>query len=422
MRTKYFSFLSLFSTLCFCLSSFSLLAFEIKLKGMVEAGYIHANSDDPLVRSWMDNGVGILRFNENDDLKLTQAAIEFNADVFDDISFDATANYYPDGEKQVGFTEAYFTYSPLTQGLKQQLKIGMFYPKMSLENVGVAWTSPYTYTFSAINSWLAEELRTVGAEWSIHRNGRKYQSPYSYSFSASIFKVNDGLGSILAWRGWGLHNRQTMLNEKLVFANYFRFQEVPNHLPHRMPNYVEPIKETDGRLGYYAGINWRYLKQTDVRFYYYNNNANPLALESNLQYAWQNEFTSLALMHKFNRELRVLAQWLNGNTHMGSYQTGVNVDINSWYVMLSYLLDKKHRLSVRFDDFKAVERDANAMDPNDSNGHSVTLAWRHQLTSQWNIGSEYIRTNSDNENRALWQGLATKQVQNQFMLLTQFVF
>jgi len=52
---------------------------------------------------------------------------------------------------------------------RYRLKLGAFYPNISLEKVDPAWSSPYTQNFSAINTWIAEEIRTFGAELSMSR-------------------------------------------------------------------------------------------------------------------------------------------------------------------------------------------------------------------------------------------------------------
>jgi len=399
------------------LLSCSLSAREIEVKGLLEAGYVKADYDKPWLKSWMDEGVGILRFNDDDKFMLTQAAIEINGDLISDISFDLVGNYTPDGDQNIGFTEAYLTYSPLNKGLKHKVKLGLFYPQMSLENVATGWTSPYTYSFSAINSWIAEEQRTLGAQWSITRSGRGHNSPHSFTGVASIFKANDGLGSLLVWRGWAQHNKQTLYNEKVSFADYFSQQE---HLINT-PNNVEPLIETDGDWGYYLGGHWRYLKQTDVRVYYYDNRGDPFAIETNNQYAWKTRYSSVSMQHKFSKNFRVLAQWLTGDTGMGNQEKGVFADISSWYVMLSYRL-AQHRFSLRHDQFKVEETDDNTYDPNDSNGDSVTLAWRYDLDKNWNIGAEFIKTTSYNENRTLWKNWTPQHTQKQYMAIIQYKF
>lgn len=397
--------------------STSLNATEITVKGLIEGGFVKADYDKTWLNNWMDEGVGILRFNDDDKFMLTQAAIEISGELISNINFDIVGNYNPDGEKNLGLTEAYFTYSPLNKGLKHQVKFGMFYPQMSLENTATGWTSPYTYSFSAINSWIAEEQRTLGAQWSITRSGRKHNSPHSFTALASIFKGNDGLGSLLVWRGWAQHNRQTLANEKVLFADYFIQQAIPINTP----NNVEPLIETDGEWGYYLGGHWRYLKQTDVRVYYYDNRGDPLALEANRQYAWKTRYYSISLQHKFTKNFRVLAQFLEGDTGMGTQESGVFSDISSWYVMLNYKMGA-HRFSLRHDEFKVKETDINKQDPNDSNGNSITLAWRYDIDRSWNIGAEFINSTSFNENRTLWKNWVAENTQKQYMAIVQYKF
>jgi predicted porin len=401
----------------FILLSSAINAAQITVKGVIEAGYIKADYHQPWLNSWQEEGVGILRYKDDDKLMLTQAAIEISGDLISNVNFDLIANYNPDGEKNIGLTEAYFTYSPLNPGLKHQVKFGMFYPQMSLENTATGWTSPYTYSFSAINSWIAEEQRTLGAQWSITRSGRKHNSPHSFTALASIFKANDGLGSLLVWRGWAQHNRQTFYNEAVVFSDYFSQQDIPINTP----NFVEPFIETDSKWGYYVGGHWRYLKQTDVRVYYYDNRGDPNAIEKNRQYAWKTQYYSVAMQHKFTSNFRLLAQYLSGDTGMGSQETGVFTDISSWYVMFNYKLGS-HRFSLRHDQFKVKETDQNRQDPNDSDGDSLTLAWRYQLDKNWNVGAEFIDSTSNNENRTLWESRAAEHRQKQYMAIVQYKF
>jgi hypothetical protein len=47
-----------------------------------------------------------------------------------------------------------------------------------------------------------------------------------------------------------------------------------------------------------------------------------------------------------------------------------------------------HSNSLRFDKFKAHEGDVFPWDPNNSDSHGVTLAWRFDLDKNWQIGAE----------------------------------
>lgn len=389
----------------------------IEVHGLVEAGLVGARYKEPWLNSWMEGGVGVMRFNRDDDWQLSQGVIEMTADLTSTLSFQGTAIHYPDGDMHTGVSEAFFHYAPLSDGWRQRWRVGAFYPAMSTENVDIGWNSPYTYTYSTINSWLAEELRTIGAEWSMSLNGRRSGSPHSVNLVGSLFKANDGIGTLLAWRGWALHNRQTRWNERIRFADYFRFQ----NLPEEMPTEVEPLEETDGRWGYYLGAHWRYLNSTDMRLYYYDSNADPLAEEDNGQYAWDTRFYSLSLRQHLTPRLKLLAQWLQGDTGMGTHSNGVWVDMYAAYLMLSYHW-RDHRFSARVDDFWVKENDSNTGDPNDSEGNAYTLAWRWDLHPHLNVGAEYVRVDSENDNRTLWNGWEADHRQSQWQLLVQARF
>ncbi len=388
---------------------------QVETSIMAEFAWVDANYEQNWLNNWMEGGVGVLRFNENDDIVLSQLAGELTADLSSDFSLQLAGTVYTDGERKFGLTEAYVEYAPLSAGLKHEVKVGLFYPNLSLENVDIAWNSPYTYSFSAINSWVAEELKVMGGQWSITRRGRQYGSPHSFTGVLGVFKGNDVAGALLTWRGWALHNRQTRYGETIGFADYFQFGQFGMPLP----AYEKVTEETDGQWGAYAGIHWSYLRSSDVRLYYYDNRANPLAIESNLQYAWDTQFWSLSAQHKVTQDFRLLGQWMVGQTQMGTPTAGVSADFDAWYLMASYHW-QPHRLSLRYDGFRVDETDQTPADPNDSDGHSVTLAWRYIVSDAISLGVEWIGLTSHNENRQLWQGWAPDHTQHQVMAVIQW--
>lgn len=370
------------------------LAAEYKLEASVDAAWVRASNNAEWMQSWLREGTGITRYDgHNDGLVLSQAMAEGEVDFENAWQMQATAYYYHDGDTRLGLTEAALTYQPLTAGWKHRVRVGAFYPNFSFENPKAGWQSPYTYSFSAINSWVAEELRTIGTEWQITRPGRQYNSNHTFSLVSSVFVANDGAGTLLAWRGWALHNRQTLLGERVAFADYPSISG-PLEL---QPNWVKPFLETDDRIGYYVGGHWRHRRNTELRLYRYDNRGDPLQVDSQGQYAWDTKFWSLSLKHLFTREWRVLAQWMDGSTAMGD-SAAVAIDFNAWYLLTSYKYHK-HRFSLRYDNFETVDTDNNRVDVNDSHGHAWTLAWRYQPHKHVEMGIEYLYATSWNANR-----------------------
>lgn len=379
-------------------------AAEYSLQASVDAAWVAASNEANWMQSWLREGTGITRYDSHsEEFRVSQAMAEMEIDFANSWQLHATAYYYPDGEKHLGFTEAALIYQPLTSGWKHKVRVGAFYPNFGFENPKAGWQSPYTYTFSAINSWVAEELRTLGGEWQITRPGSQHNSNHTFSVISSLFSGNDGAGTLLSWRGWALHDRQTLLGERVAFANY---PSLTGPLE-KQPNWVEPFLETDDRFGYYVGAHWRYQRSSELRLYRYDNRGDPLQVDAQGQYAWDTTFWSLSAKHLFSREWRMIAQWMNGTTGMGD-SNAVKIDFDAWYVLTSYKY-QQHRFSLRYDNFETIDRDDNKFDTNDSRGHAWTLAWRYQPIELVEVGLEYLYATSWNDNRVTPDSAALSQ-------------
>ena len=398
------AFLPKMLDLCFMsLFLVSVNALAVEVKGLVQLNYVKSDQQS----SWFDSDTGILAYSE-DGLNVQQAFVALSDNFASGLSYAVVANYYQLGEQNVGISQAQISYKPLSSNkLRWRARVGFFYPKLSLENVDVGWLSPFTYTQSAANSWVGEELRTAGLELTLYSPGRARKSPISWEFHGSLFKANDPLGTLISWRGFAMHDRQSLNNDRVPFAPY---PSVIGEDRIFHPNYVEPYHELDGNIGFYLGAHIEYYKQSTLRYYYYDNQADPLAVSEERLYAWRTKFHSLALQHKFNGNTRVLGQWLSGSSVMGG--RFVYIDFDAWYVMLSHRY-KAHRISLRFDKFKVREDDIFPWDPNNSDGHGVTFAWRYDLDKHWQIGVEqHINKNSADIRATLSENVEIDQQQS----------
>lgn len=380
-----------------------------QLKGIVQVYLSQAND----LASYQNRGTGILRYDEND-LGIQQALLSGDIDLTSSFSLNVVGNYYEDGEKHFGFTQAQLIYKPLSKGsIRFKGRAGFFYPRMSLENVDDGWLSPYTYTQSAVNSWIGEELRTAGIEFSIYSPGRARKSPWSLELIGAAYKANDPLGTLISWRGFAMHDRQSLHNDKIRFAPYPTVidREIIWH-----PSYVEPFHELDGNIGFYVGAHANYYNKTALRYYYFDNLADPLEVNEQRLYGWRTKFHSLSVQHKFTQQTRIISQWMTGSTLMGD--RFVFVDFDAWYVMLSHKIDK-HRLSVRFDRFIVQENDSIPIDPNDSDGMGVTVAWRYDFDKHWQLGIEHHFNQNTAQNRATL-ALPVDTDQQQSLMVLQY--
>ena len=368
--------------------------------------------------SFLNKGTGLFRYDDgNDEPQLAQALIAFKSEIINSLTVEGVLNHTRDPENFTNFSQLNVRYRPLwSHQYRWQFRAGMFYPQFGFENPGLGWTSPFNYTNSAISSWIGEELRTIGAEVKLTLPGKAHKSSHTWSFIGSVYKSNDTVGSILSWRGWALHDKQTLFNQVVPFADY-PVLSLPDFIPHQA-SWVEPFREIDGRWGMYAGIHWDYKRRSQFRYYYYNNRADENTLGRNGQYAWQTLFHNLSWQYLFNRNLRFVAHYMAGNTSMGPYK--VNVDFNSWYTLLSYKKGK-YRFSGRYEQFRTGDKDLYPQDDNRSNGIGFTTSWRYDWQDWLQIGLEYSFTNRFQPNRAQW-GRTTDLTQHQTLAVIQLQY
>lgn len=239
--------------------------------GLIQAGYAVSDSQT----SFLNDGSGILR-HDNNGFILQQGIVQIESDWASDISSKVVLNAFADGDQKLSISQAEIKYQPLTQSaLKFKIRAGMFYPELSVENTDIGWLSPDTYTQSAINSWFGEELRIFGLEASLFQSGRRTSSHWSWDAKMGLYKGNDPLGSVIAWRGFAMHDRQSLFDERLQFAPY-PFVVSEDGINH--PAWVEPFHELDTRVGAYLGLHLSYLRRTEIKYYRYDNFADPNAV------------------------------------------------------------------------------------------------------------------------------------------------
>ncbi|RYZ64437.1 MAG: hypothetical protein EOP08_08995, partial [Proteobacteria bacterium] len=117
--------------------------------------------------SYLNGGLGKLRFDpRHDGLRLGLLRFGLRAPVTDDVHLTVEAVTYGDHDANpVDLLEAVLDWRPLPSGpWKSELRAGAFYAPISLENRMRGWRSPYLLSSSAINTWVGEELRTIGLE------------------------------------------------------------------------------------------------------------------------------------------------------------------------------------------------------------------------------------------------------------------
>ena len=149
---------------------------------------------------------------------------------------------------------------------------GMFFPPVSLEHIGDAWTTFYTVTPSAINTWIGEEVRATGTELTLAHVGVANE----VGVKGAAFWNSDPSGSLLAYRGFAIHDRQTGWRDRLPLPPLQSLE--PGGIFEQQAPYVEPLVEIDDRAGYCGAVSWENYQFFEVNALYFDNRGHTRSL------------------------------------------------------------------------------------------------------------------------------------------------
>jgi hypothetical protein len=355
-------------------------------------------------RSFMDGGLGSVRFDRTDStLQLGRARFALTQSFAEIWSAHLDASVWDDKDAHLlGATEAYLQLRPYPRaGYRLRVKAGAFYPPVSLENRASGWESPYTLSYSAINSWLATEVRTIGAEAQLEWLGTRLGHAFDLEVTGAVFGWNDQAGVVLANDGFLLHDRQTP-----VFGRVGQ----PNVPP---LNGAKPFLELDGRAGAYAGLEARYLDRLVLRVLRYDNGADPTQIDSVAGViAWDTRFTSAGARLETQGGWTFIAQGLDGDTLIAPHGFMIRWPFRAGFGLVSRRFGR-HTLSARYDRFwvhvQGLDGDGT------QSGHAWTAAYAFDAGAHWRVSLEWLQVTSDSYNRQELYGgpLAARETQVQ---------
>jgi hypothetical protein len=345
-------------------------------------------------RSWLDGGTGRFVVGEDPDawqgelVGEAQAGLEAHpGDRFAaHLHLRARAQQDDRGDA-AGVVEAWaqMTTAPREGSDRFRLRAGQLFIPTSRENVGPLWSSPYTFTLSAINSWIGEEVRPIGvlAEYETSVDATR-----GLRAGLSLFGGNDTSGALLAWRGWAMGDRLSTFGESLPLPA----------LPSLHPDGIfarqdregtTPIGgDLDGRPGWAAYLRFRDSEHGLVQLTHWDNRGDR-ALHDD-EYAWYSEFDQLGLEMHPGVAWTLAGEYLTGDTAMGVPRTRAAADFHAAYGLASW----QHgiaRATVRFDDFTTRDRDhVAAGERSDEDGHAWTAALMLQASPRLSLGVEVV--------------------------------
>ena len=390
-----------------------------KLQTGIDVSYGDASG----YQSWTEGFVGKLRYDDNNDgLMFSRAFADYEYQITDTFKAHAAVEAYDDDiGSTVDFTEAYVEWRPVPQSENRyRLKVGAFYPRISLENVAAGWSSPYTMSSSAINTWVAEELRTIGADLTWSRRPAMLGGAHTISLQGAVVVGNDPTGSLLAWKGWSAHDRQSRLGDELPLPPLPLIE--PGELFEAQDPYVAPFREVDNEVGFYINGEWRFGSRLRVRAMHYDNRAVPTEIDDG-QYAWKTKFEHIGAQYSLADGWALLFQWMSGSTVMGPVVNGahlVDVEFDSKYLMLTKAYER-HRFSMRYDKFDVTQNDDTDDDNNPEDGHIWTFAYFYDYSDKISFGAESLVIKT---HRCGWQyyNIATTVTEKQLQFTARLRF
>src|SRR5712691_2047955 len=235
-------------------SAFGHSSSSYQLHVFISARSIYVKS--PL--SWTQGGfgrfdVGSSNINDrrNVNLDVAQLGFDWTPASWLAIHADGLARHEQSGTvgKRAGIVQAYADLS--ISALR--LRAGSFWLPTSRENIDPLWTSRYTITYSALNSWMGQEVRPLGADLQFSPN-------FYFTAGATAFRGNDTMGTVLADRGWTFGNRLTVYDEDIAVP-------APNDI-------TKPIgRDLDGRYGYSERLRVQLPERALLQFTHIDNRA-----------------------------------------------------------------------------------------------------------------------------------------------------
>ncbi|HUE65051.1 MAG TPA: hypothetical protein VMO78_11820 [Rhizomicrobium sp.] len=294
----------------------------------------------PDAQSWLNGGLGKFRYGGKQKFG-TEGVAQADLKLADGLNAVGLFRAEPETRSVVDALEMYLRYAPASNGsVSWSVKAGAFFPTISLENDDVGWTSPYTITPSAINSWIGEELRIIGSEgtlrWNTHSIG-------TFSMIGALYCCNDENGVLVADRGWAMDDNPTGLFERV------REPDATRRLFHAPPGNTGEFNEIDGRVGWYAGAEWQIPEIAKLTITRYDNRADPAAVSTRDQ-AWATKFWAFGARTQVG-PVMLIAQQLSGYTELDFGFGEDSIKFQSGFLLASYDLDDL-RFSLREDLFQ----------------------------------------------------------------------
>jgi hypothetical protein len=359
------------------------------ISGVVDVRLVSADG----LKSFVDGGYGRGRFGDGrEGARLAEAAIVWNPRLTAGLDAVVTGEHQDGQSNGFDLGEAYLRFRSNPQApWKLNVRAGLFWPSTSLEHDGLDWTVPDTITPSAINTWIGEEVKVAGVEASL----RGVVLGQDLTFVAAGFTHNDTSGTLLSFRGWGMHDLKSTLDGQ------FNLSPLSAYMTGKQAPFTSNALEIDNRVGVYGGVTWRGRGGTSASVFAYDNEGDRVSVTPLVEWAWATRFVEGGGVLPLGDKLKLKGQALRGTTLMGypgAQGIWVNVDFSSAYLSLTRDLDAGS-VTGRIDAFGVTDNSTRTLDNSDEHGWAGTLAWRRTITPRTDVVVEGLYIDSTRPSR-----------------------
>jgi hypothetical protein len=348
---------------------------SFQLHGFVSAREIYVNAQP----SWLQGGAG--RFDVGadtvDDHKLVntydaQLGFDWTPMSWFLVHADGVARRQQSGHvagKRIGLIQAYAD----AYNDHFRLRAGEFWLPTSRENTDPLWTSKYTITYSALNSWMAQEVRPIGADL-------QWSPSFYVTVGATAFRGNDTMGTLLSSRGW-------------TFGNYLA--AYGENLPTPEPALTRPFGEDlDSKNGYAERIRVSLPERAMIQITHIDNRATIAHTLVKGQEPWLTRFNIVGAEVGSTASTTVAGEWMRGSTEVGFPGGTFTMNFDTAYILGSHKFGHE-RISGRIERFATSNAAHFVPDLAREHGHAFTVAWMHETNPHSRAGLEYCRVSGD---------------------------
>ncbi len=359
-----------------------ILAASLVFTGFLTGRGIYVRSQP----SWVDGGFG--RF-ETGAKSATDSAIKDQEEAQLGADWTPTTWLHVHGHgiarrKGSGLIEAYVDLQKDFGANNLRLRTGQFFLPTSRENTDRMWSSPYTISFSALNTWIGEEMRPLGTELQWQR----LTSNAVVTLAAGVFRGNDTMGALLGWRGWSIGNRLSTSGEVLPLPPLFSLRD-PNGFADQRRDGTKPFgSDLDGRTGVTARARISLPERAVLQFARVDNRGD--REEYRGEYAWQTKLNLLSGETDGQHGTTFAAEYGWGSMGMGfAPEAWVQLTYCAGYALASQTFGR-NRISARFDVFGTKDRDRSRIaETNTESGRAWTMAYFFNVRPSIRLGAEF---------------------------------